>query len=317
MDNPGYADRPDAAGPPDVLESPAAPGSAPVVDADPGRRPRTRLWVLLAAGLAVLVGAATFTVLGLLSGRHGSAAAAACADAPDKPTGVTAPVPAGEVRGGLKVVETGFTQSGPDNRLVSIGAVVENTSDLVAYRTTVTFRLYDAAHRPAQFSGSDRFLTWSVPVIMPGQKIGVAPYGVIPAEGSTVASVDVRLGEPEWWPAANDVHTFAAVTTRHLRAEPSAMGPGYGIEHYQVQPGYCYDTSALGLAALFRDGTGKLIGGDLWPHAAPGLCRSAASQQHMQFRTPPGTDTKRTQTYPYCDPTPAADDPTDAPSPTG
>lgn len=116
------------------------------------RRRRRSLVVPALAGLA-LVGSLTITAVGLLSSqftsRDGGPSAQPCNARPTARPSIDASFAAPPAGTGLRVREKGFTVIGPPGRTVSLGAIVENTSTLVAYRTRITFRVHDTAGRSA------------------------------------------------------------------------------------------------------------------------------------------------------------------------
>lgn len=120
--------------------------------------------VLAVLGVVVVLAAIVVSVGGKLPWTGGSASDDSC-DIPDRaPASTLASAP-----GGIEVVEQGFSQS--PSGLVSLGAILENTSTEVARRIPVRFRLFDAAHHelPELTTGE---LSVEIPLLLPGQRIG-------------------------------------------------------------------------------------------------------------------------------------------------
>src|SRR4051812_433324 len=94
---------------------------------------------------AAILGLAVATTIGGCDGGSPSPLSSGCAIPSAAPSGAYAPAgrpPGG--RGGLEVVDHGFTQLGDGNENVSLGALVRNSSDKVAYRAEVRLRITDA-----------------------------------------------------------------------------------------------------------------------------------------------------------------------------
>jgi hypothetical protein len=248
----------------------------------------------------------------------GGAALAATREAPAKPTAVrctrtptpqgrTAPADAAPGGGGLRVVEKGFTQLGDQRESVSIGALVENTSDRVAYRTLITFRVLDAGGRSVTAPGAGRLLRQEVPVIMPGQRFGVGSSANVqeeaPLRSATVSTVEVRLERVHWTPRRDDGGAFAAVTAEHWFTDHSGGDDTTGVVRYDIDSPYCDELTPRGAAVVFRDRTGALIGGSFDRGTSQARCKPGRSDGGvLAFESiPAGADDDRTEIYPYCD----------------
>jgi hypothetical protein len=233
-------------------------------------------------------------------------------DIPDRVSGQSGPAK------GIRVAEQGFTQD-PATGVVQLGAVLENTDDRVAYRTTVTFRLFDATHKELPESGAP--LVTTVPILLPGQRIGA---GTGTYRGDVrVTSVEITPGTTTWL-ARSAVGSFRPVLATYERtARFNPRIPTSVDIHYREKSSNCRDLTSLTTAALFRDPTGKLVGGgqgspdtpiifrdeqgnDLGgePHRPP--TPSCSPGERETWIVPPtgapttATDT-RTELYPYCD----------------
>jgi hypothetical protein len=263
----------------------------------------------VAAGLAlaaIVVGMVALTSCHYVP-PHAQAPTSPCPATPTKHTGVTGPA-AAPSGGGLRVVEKGFTQVGEDGHMVSLGAVVENTSTLVAYRTRVTFRVYDAEHQIAVPPKTGQFLDFEIPVILPGQRVGVgtSPYVREAPTGFrsvVVAGFDVDLGTPQWWPRDSDVHSFAPISANVQATDRWPSDPESAGISFTVESGYCQRLTARGVVTLFRDRDGTLVGGDVdlglsFERCAPG---KSTRLLPMAVTLPPYVDDSRTETYTYCD----------------
>jgi hypothetical protein len=174
-----------------------------------------RFWLAGAVVLLLIVGLTTWR---LVAARP-SASDKAPACVPTRPVPSRASAVAAPSGGGLRVVEQGFTQIDGDGKVVSIGAVVENASTAVAYRSPVHIQVFDASHNRA-IVDSGGLLSQVIPVIMPGQRVGVGAWAYLQADRVTAtvvraASVELQLGPSQWFPPDDPGASFAAVTSTH------------------------------------------------------------------------------------------------------
>lgn len=267
------------------------------------RRLASKPW-WAAAGAALVV--AALAGCDPSSGGAGGRPSAGCA-APSGPVaGTDGRADAAPGGGGLAVTAKGFTQLSNRGFRVSLGAEVENTSGKVAYRTLVTFSYTDAQQQSAVPADS-RQLTLAIPVILPGQRVPVGTWAYV-RTGSNgapvhVADVQVQLGAVRW--AARDAG-FAELSAR-AQAVTRDGNPVIGTVTYSTNSGYCRTLSPRGIAMVFRDSSGAVVGGNIDlgnPHqkCAPGTTTTDAL---AIYSLPPGMDDSKTEVYPYCDPAPA------------
>ncbi|QWF79783.1 hypothetical protein [Amycolatopsis sp. CA-230715] len=277
---------------------------------------RARLAVVAAA---VLLGAMTVVLAsGHLPWPRGRCGLPAVAPAGTPSSAVSAPD-----GGGVRVVEQGFSQAGRDGS-VSIGALVENTSGSVAYRTRVGFRLFDAAHAPLfdALPGQHR-LTVEVPVLLPGQRVGVGTTAFAAAKAA-VASVEVAPGTSTWLARDALGRGFSAVTAAYLSTKhPNPKDPSTVDVHYREKSVNCRPLHERLAATIFRDAQGRIVGGtldrpgqptvfhdergtELYRESKRPTSRSCARGEREIWVTPgspapPGAEDARTEIYPYCD----------------
>lgn len=177
--------------------------------------------------------------------------------------------------GGVRVVEQGFTETASpltdqDNYYVTVGIMVENTSDYVAVATGIEVRLRDGSgDRLPHGLGDDG--TLSVPVLLPGQRFGVGATDLLDRGGT--AELAVAVGEPaQWWPAEHRVAEFAQVTTGELstiRDSPIEL-----TLRFTIDSGYPVSVGRRTAFAVFRNAAGEIVGGAndpaRYPHVRPG-----------------------------------------------
>jgi hypothetical protein len=270
----------------------------------PGRRWWWWLAAVAGAGLAVAAGVVA------LSADRKTAPPNPCdvAGKIGESRSVTGP-PAGK---GLRIVEKGFTRFGRPVGTVSLGAIVENTSDLVAYRTRIRFRVFDDRHHSAVAASSEKVLYLEIPVILPGHRIGVGDWAYL-REGRSARTVpvsgfEIELGTPQWWPTRNTV--FRPVTTRHLRTERNSVEHASGTVGYSVDSALCRPFATRGVATVFRNSAGAIVGGSFARDNSKDRCIPGKHTESVEAfgSVPPGIDDSRTESYPYCDPAPVGDD---------
>ncbi|MEV6875831.1 hypothetical protein [Amycolatopsis sp. NPDC051128] len=126
---------------------------------------------------------------------------------------------------------------------------MENTSTLAAYRIPVT-------------SGAR---TVEVPVLTPGQRIGVA--------------LDRPVPGPVVWLAPEALGGFTPVT--------ATVVPG-GVRYHSAN---CRALTSRGAAVLVRDGAGRITGGDQLP---PASVSCAPGEREVSAAVPSA------EVYPYC-----------------
>jgi hypothetical protein len=287
----------------------------------------TRSRLLLVVAAAVLaVGAIVLTA----GGRVPWPASEGC-DIPETVTGKTPPSSA-EVApggGGVHVLDQGFTQSEVDGS-VSLGAVVENTSSSVAYRTRVIFELFDDGHHPLpESSPSQSRLTVEIPTILPGQRIGIG-NSARPAGDARVAAITAQPDTTIWLAREAIGKDFASVTAVYLRTERPNPTAAHNVDvHYQETSTNCRSLTSREAAVVFHDSGGRIVGGALadpgglvvfrddhgavvggerhLPSSPP--CASGARELWVVPLTqaPATAVDSRTEIYPYCDLAPSPD----------
>jgi hypothetical protein len=261
---------------------------------------RAQLTVAVAAGVVVVAAG-----VALIGSRLSSGGPRTCDIPASVSTGAASSLPGD----GIRVVEKGFTQSGVDGP-VSLGAVVQNTSHMVAYRTRVTLRVFDSVSPIVE----------EIPVLLPGQRIGVG--GEAPG-GTKAGPFRVGLDTTHWLdPAAVD--GFEPVTGAYLRTiRPDPQSPATVDVHYTESSPNCRPLVDRGVATVFRDSGGAIVGGALSQpgtltvfrdkrgvlvggeqHAPSGDPCDSGTREMWVIPSNPAPDTAaaaRTRVYPYCD----------------
>ncbi|MFY1697950.1 hypothetical protein [Solwaraspora sp. WMMA2101] len=296
--------------------------ATPTVHAPKPPRRRRRVIILVTAATALLAMLGTGAALALAPGDRPPAtptAASPCITPPGDTAnpgsgtaaGTAADVGAAAPDGGeLSIVESGFTQFGsaaaPITRdgVVSTGAVIVNTSGHLAYGATVSFRVLDAEGRPASLDPA-REQPRQIPVILPGQQVGVGERHWVASRGGRrveVARVDVTVTGATWLPVEGT--PTAAVTTRHL--DTARYGPDSidATVSYEVHSPYCRELASTGVGIVFRDAAGVIVGGGFDPTASRSGCRPGRHRESALLvrSLPPTADDTRTEVHQYCVP---------------
>nr|MDT0657601.1 hypothetical protein [Micromonospora sp. DSM 115978] len=241
-----------------------------------------------------------------------------CLSPVGQPAGAAAPASDAPGGGGLSVTEKGFTQVGPDGQTVSLGALLENTSARIAYRTRISFRVIDAGGASAVPANSGTFLVQEIPVILPGERVGAGSWTYVRDDPSgrpvTVSAFEVDIGATTWLPSEENPDSFAPVGAQHRRTERSSVEPQTGTVEYQVASPYCQALTSRGVAVVFRDAGGSMIGGSFELDNPRLRCQPGASTESagVARSLPPNADHGQTAIYPYCDPAPANSSPAGA-----
>jgi hypothetical protein len=195
-----------------------------------------------------------------------------------------------------------------DGDRVSLGAVVENTSGMVAYRARVTFGYTTASGRSAVPPNRPE-LSMQIPVILPGQRIPVGNWSYVAEDAygrlAPVADVQVTLGSVRWLPKGPG---FAEISTRPHATARSDVSAETASVTYTVDSHYCRALTPHGVAMVFRNSGGSVVGGSLDLSGIGELCRPGVSDTDAEATDsmPLGIDESRTEVYPYCDPAPRA-----------
>jgi len=248
-------------------------------------------WSRMAAGVALAVVAA-------------SAGCGLGTNATPEPTCVPAAVPtvrppattAGDGHS-LRVVESGFARL-PYAAFVQVGLLIENPSTEVAYATSVSVTVHAADGSVLLAPGSESQQTQTIPAIGPGARVGFgASIGQPPLSTTPPAYLTVEIGPSFWAPGG---HTAPSVSDLRVRVTEGTQP--YGGVTFTLQSGACTDLPSHGVATLYRDHDGTLIGGSRDPQS-PIRCPATPATAHVSLpELSPDLDATRVEVYPYCDP---------------
>ncbi|GIJ66615.1 hypothetical protein [Virgisporangium ochraceum] len=257
-------------------------------------------------GLAVLVVGATAVVAATVP-DSGPVPGATGAPVPSW-SGV-APVTAAQAPDGgvLRVVEQGFTLD-PDPRVdhVTYGLLLENTSrERIAYAVAVTVRAVDAAGGTVrQRFGREDVARHTVYAVFPGQRFGIGVEEWL--DGRGVAALTVTVEPPTWVPVDQPLQRDPG-RLRVIRLGPLAAGEVRAIAgsrfsvSFNASSGF-EERIPVGVAVLWRDGAGRIVGGAAATDAtrcldvAPGQGRFSVEPDRIRS-VPAGADVARTEVF--------------------
>lgn len=230
-----------------------------------------------------------------------------CVEAPKAPLPGTAS--SGESApdgGGLRVTESGVSfvpSSGGTPDTASVGVMVENTSEYAAYRTLIQFEITDEGATAIATGTGSEALVLEIPLILPGAQLGVGTAAYLD-EGKTVteATQVTTNFEATTWVAADDAPTVA-IETQHDSITMTEVESGSGRITYQMTSPYCQGLISRGVSSIFRDSSGKIVGGAFEGVKGRIYCAAGTTDQsiHAVYTVPDGIDESATSTYPYCD----------------
>ncbi len=250
------------------------------------------------------------TLVAMLSGCDSGASEvepSVCAVPTAPPTGTYAP--AGQASGGgLEVVDHGFTQLGEGASDVSLGALVRNTSDRIAYRAEVRLRVTDEQGGDAVHPAHVEALNQVIPVIRPGEQVAVGATVAVrddmwPKQAATykVASFDVEFGPVMWLPPGDAAlfPTFTATFRGIGRDNSDSTLDGV---RFSVVSTSCRQMFARGTSVVFLDSSGRVVGGLIDGVGDQAHCGTGEySDTILEDDLPKGIDAGRTVVTEYCD----------------
>jgi hypothetical protein len=212
----------------------------------------------------------------------------------------------------LEVVDHGFTQF-PDPAgagRVSLGALIRNTSNRIAYRAGVKLQITDAQGQDAVDPVNARELILEIPVIRPGEQVALGKRAgtrddVSPdATSDKVTAFDVQLGSVTWL-TAGDAALFPSFPAAFRGIERAGKSSVTGQVRYSVASTSCRQMTPRGTAVVFFDPSGHVVGGTIDGIGDPTHCGTAGyDKATLDTTIPLGIDQAKTLVTEYCDPAP-------------
>lgn len=216
---------------------------------------------------------------------------------------------------GVRVVTKGYSRVGSK---VSMGAVLTNTTNKIAYRTLTTFDALDSAGRTVIDSENQLFRTQVIPVMLPGDSLAVGLSNALNDDvtrtgRARISSIIVTVSVGRWLTEGDEWSGFGRVSATVVAGSGVREPNGSGSLRFDVESSNCeigpYNVRgglvSRGASAVFRDASGSVIGGslDFLPDqeaCKPGK-RTALRFSIAQTDIPANADLDRTSITAYCD----------------
>ncbi|WP_199512224.1 hypothetical protein [Nucisporomicrobium flavum] len=217
----------------------------------------------------------------------------------------------------VKVTEQGYTTVAPDfprnstdAPRVSIGAVLQNTSDQVAYRTRVVFDALDASGTSVISGPQATYKMIEVPILLPGATIAVGDT-LVADEKSTVAKVSVTPAVTAWLPPGDANNGLARISATPAANPGTRAANGSATVAFTIESGNCTDLLSRGITFAWRDAAGKLVGGNTDAQTKQSACQTGGANQPITAMSQPNTvpvtaDLAKTDITALCDVAPGA-----------
>jgi hypothetical protein len=276
-----------------------------LTNAGPRRRPWLRRLAVAGPPIVLLAAVGVAGVVQLVQDRD-SPPEESCTTPAGVRAGKAGPATQAPSGGGLQIAEKGFTQMGVDADTVSVGVVLENVSSQVAYRTRITFRLFDDQRRSVTPPTDDKRLSLEVPVIFPHQRVvaGKAQHIDEARSGTTfrVAGFNIDLGDTQWLSPNDAKRSLAQTSIDSQRARRLAEDSGDVV--FTLRSAYCRVIPLRGVALVFRNSAGVVVGGSFDAAPPGGYCRPGVTEDELAMALegmPRDADLTKTEVSPYCD----------------
>jgi hypothetical protein len=266
---------------------------------------RISRWLVL--GAVVVVATATAVVIAVARSGGDESAAQECRLV----TPPSAAVPAPD-SSGIRVAEQGWTTVPPDfprNATsfprVSIGAVLENTTNQVAYRTRVVFDAFGSAGASVVSGPQVTYKMIEVPILPPGARVAVGDT-LVADEKATISKVSISPTVTQWLPPGGPSSGLAPITAAAVAGKSARESDGSALITFTAHSPNCTDLLSRGTAFVMRDTSGKIVGGNVDGLTKQEACQvggtaapvTAMSQQNT---VPATADLDKTEITAFCD----------------
>lgn len=231
---------------------------------------------------------------------------AGCRSDPDDPAAQCQPVTpppaaASPDSSGVDVAEQGHSTVPGDYPRISIGAVLRNTTDRVAYRTRVVFEALDANGTSVVTGPQTKYQMIEVPLLLPGTEVAVGDT-LVAGEKSAVAKVSVTPSVTAWLPPTG----IAPITATVDAGASSRAADGSATLSFTTKGDNCADLFSRGMTFAWRDTAGKLIGGNIDGLTNQSACRTGGATRPVTTMSQPSTvpadaDFAKTEVTALCD----------------
>lgn len=211
---------------------------------------------------------------------------------------------------GIHIVEQGYTIVPSSATTVSMGSIVANTTDQVAYRTRVMFDVLDDEGRSVVHDWHRSRLVQEVPVILPGTRVAVGAAVALTeaaqADRDSVARISIVPAVTRWLPPGDGNNGLAPVTGKPVPGGSRRDHDGSGFIRYTTESANCAPLLSRGTSLVFRDAGGTIVGGNIdanwaWHACEPGTATYVQSADAGLRAVPASADLDRTEVTVYCD----------------
>ncbi|HIV59310.1 MAG TPA: hypothetical protein H9902_15295 [Candidatus Stackebrandtia faecavium] len=189
----------------------------------------------------------------------------------------------------IEVVDSGVSDVAGE--AVSYGALVENTSDTVAFMSVASVSVLDSDGEIIESGEENELYQQGLTAIFPGKPVGFG--ATVPSKRAAEAdSITVEIGVDEWWSLEDAQAEFPEVTTSHVSV---AEDDGETLVSYAVSVTEGLPVSYA--SAVFRDSDGAIVGGEA--ATQPQALAPGDSQQQLVCRhgLPEAADSSETEVY--------------------
>src|SRR5213078_176892 len=121
------------------------------------------------------------------------------------------------------------------------------------------------------------FTTMEIPVMMPGQRVGVGRPLIDVNATNKVTSADIDLQTTTWLPNGA-LGGFTSATDTYESTSRVSSSPPADAVRYTERSANCRALSSRRTAVVFRDANGKIVGGDLVPPDGKGNPAGSSQQ---------------------------------------
>lgn len=210
---------------------------------------------------------------------------------------------------GVRLAEQGYTRVGSlATSNVTIGAVLENPSDKVAYRTRVSFDVLGPEGQSVVADVSRRYQILEVPIILPGAKIPVGT-ALSPNRLAEVSSVTIKPVVNQWLAAGGPDDGLAPIAVTPLTDKITSDDQGFGHLAYRTTSANCTNLYSRGSSFVLRDTSGKIVGGGFSEQPQASGCDIDDDRFDNAFTTaqrgvPQTADLPKTEIASLCDVSP-------------
>ncbi|GIE79600.1 hypothetical protein Aph02nite_55500 [Actinoplanes philippinensis] len=211
-----------------------------------------------------------------------------------------------EPTSGIRIIEAGHTVVGSNDPKVSMGVVLRNETERVAYRTLVTFDALDAAGRTVIADDDQPLRTQVIPLIGPGATVAVGNANLLrPGTESTIDSLAVTLRGASWLSRGDGSTGLGRVTATMTKGSGRRTIDGQGEVSFSADSENCADLKSRGVSLVFRDSSDRVIGGSLDNSPPLDVCATGHHDGQRAAMTqtdiPAEADLDRTLVTIHCD----------------